>query len=733
MSTYLLEIGTEELPAQHISACQERLRDLMAQKLKEASLPFEHITPLSTPRRLALIVKGLAAKQETVTKKIKGPPYLSSFDADGKPKPQAAGFAAKHGLGVDDLTKEEQNGTMYLVANITIAGKSADIALREIVPQVIGQLSGERLMRWGKGDFKFVRPMRWLVSLLDNKIVEFSINDLTAGNASFGHRVLSAGKINISGAETYIEDLRKACVLVDPQERKKIIENQVTTLAQTLTGRQKQLESDLLDEVVNITEWPKAVSGNFEKEYLDLPGALIETIMVHHQKYFPVEKQEDNNGKQDVNLRQNKLLPHFITIVNNDRKEAQPIIKQGNERVLRARLADGRFFYFDDQKMKLTDRSAALAQLTFQEGLGSYADKVERLVQAGRKLSQTLSLDNYLSSSLERTLTLCKLDLVTNLVRELPELQGYVGAWYAESEGETEDVAQAIASHYAPRGTDDDQTVGTVGGLVSILDKTDTLVSLFALGKKPTGGGDPYALRRQAYGLVDMAMLKLSEYPINLTTLIKDFIAACRLSANREQGKFSGEKTQQELSEFLVARVRSNLSLVTTRKEVIDAVLLNRDPLANLADVIIRCRCLENLTEDESGIAMIKAGVRIGNILKPDSPEKVDEALFEEEAERQLWHLFVEQFVRQKQDLPDQQKPWSQSDYEKLLERLKILSESVENFFTAVMVNDDQKAKRDNRHGLLKQINKYFAAIADFSKLQPFIGTSSSIKEIARK
>src|ERR1700733_3642481 len=406
MSTYLLEIGTEELPAGYINEAQERLKELTSEALKTANLVFDTVSCLSTPRRLALTVTGLSALQSTTTKRVKGPPAEASFNADGTAKPAASGFAAKHGLTVAQLEREQQGATVYLIANVTTEGKPAAAVLSEIVPKVIAQLSGERMMRWGSSEFKFSRPIRWLVSLLDEKVVAISVEGIEAGRQSWGHRILSPKPVTIGSPASYADDLHKARVLVNPEDRRQIIVKQVTDLAASLGGRPRQLSGPLLDEVVNITEWPKAIVGNFASEYLDLPDALIETVMVHHQKYFPVEREAAGNGNSQT-LNNHRLLPNFIAVSNNDRDEASAHIKQGNERVLRARLADGRFFYFDDQKIKLSERRNALSQLSFQQGLGSYLDKVERMVQAGNQLSHRLQLDSKLKICLERTLALC--------------------------------------------------------------------------------------------------------------------------------------------------------------------------------------------------------------------------------------------------------------------------------------------------------------------------------------
>ncbi|MFN8659432.1 MAG: glycine--tRNA ligase subunit beta [Candidatus Obscuribacterales bacterium] len=708
MPDYLLEIGTEELPADHVPEAQERLKSLLGDGLKRANLGFEEIITLGTPRRTTAIVKGLSTMQPTVEKEEKGP------KADA-PAGAAAGFAKKFDLKVEDLVKKEVGGVSYYFANVTIKGKDAAAVLQELVPQAISKLSGERLMRWGNYDLKFSRPIRWLVSLLDNQVVALEMEGVHAGRETYGNRVLNPGKVVIDHPSKYVEALRSARVLVDPEERKALIEKQAVATAEKVKGTPARLKSGLLDEVINITEWPHAILGEFEQQYLDLPDTLIETVMVHHQRYFPVERTEGGNGK-------GKLLPYFIAVSNNDRKEAEPVIKQGNERVLRARLADGRFFYFDDQKKKLTDRLDELGKLTFQEGLGSYLDKRDRLVHMSRILSDSLNLDARVKVCLERTMELCKLDLVSNLVRELPELQGYVGSWYAELESQPPDVVKAIASHYAPRSTDDEIPADDVGRYAALLDKLDNLVGLFALGRRPSGSSDPYALRRQAQGIVDILFDGMADTSISINALMEVILTLLQPALHGKRG-FEPQKTIADLREFLTQRIRMRLQEKGFKREIIDAVLQVHDPLEDLPDTLVRCQILEDLTSNEEGLAIVRGGVRIGKILKSDSPEAVDPSVFTLDAEKNLWDAFQKEVVATWESGGQFKQPSNPAEYKQLTALLGKLVKQIDQFFVDVMVNDDDKAKRDTRHGLLNAVNRYYISIADFTKLQPLLPT----------
>ncbi len=705
MPDYLLEIGTEELPAGQINEAQAKLEQLMGDALKSNSLAFDSVKAMSTPRRLVVMVKNLQAKQETTQSRVKGPKVEQAFGADGKPTPQATGFAGKYGLTVDQLEKEEVGGAQHLFANVTVVGKTAQAVLQEVSPGLVGQLPFERPMCWGSKTMKFSRPIRWIVSLLDEEVVEFQLEGLKSGRTTQGHRILSPGDISLKNSAEYKEKLKNAKVIVDPEERRDAIQKGVLDRANQLGGEAKQLKGSLLDEVVNLTEWPHPVVGEFEKEYLELPDTLIETIMVHHQRYFPIEKKTKNGGD-------NNLLPYFITISNNDRSEAQALIKQGNERVIRARLADGKFFYFDDQKTKLSDRKESLDQLTFQEGLGSYGEKVERLVMLAGIIVDTLSLDSNVAMCLERTAKLCKLDLVSNLVRELPELQGYVGSWYAKKEGEPPEIVAAISSHYAPRHTDDSIPNDAVGQLISAIDKLDNIAGLFALGKKPSGSSDPYALRRQAQGLVDILMQ--AKKPLNVSMLLEKLLGQFEPKLANSKKGLKRDEIRSDVHDFIIQRLKTRLLESGKGREIVDAVLAINDPLSDVSDVLKRLEIIESLSKTDDGLNLFRIGNRIGRILQGSAGDEVSEALFSEDAEKKLWAKFS-------QEIEPEAKNGKDSDYEKTLKLFTKVVPEVDAFFDHVMVNDPDEKKRANRRALLNRMYKHFAVVADFPKLQPII------------
>lgn len=715
MTKYLLEIGTEELPANQIDDALGRLEEFFTRELSEAKLGFGSMETLSTPRRLTIIIDGLEPKQQTTHKKVKGPPVKSAFKEDGSPTPQAEGFAAKHGLTVAQLEKEEVGKEVYLHANLTIEGRSAIEVIAEIAPRVINEISGERLMRWGSCELKFVRPIRWIVSLLDNEVIPFSLDGIHAGRKTYGHRILAPGTLEINKVDEYVEKLRGAKVIASPKEREDLIKSQVEAKAKSVNGKARQISGSLLREVVHITEWPHAVIGTFSDEYLSLPDALLETVMVHHQRYFPVEKPNATTSTSG------NLLPYFITISNNDTASATSQITQGNERVLRARLADGKFFYFDDQKTKLSARRDRLAQLTYQQGLGSYLDKTERLTKLAAAASKQFKLEAKVSVPLERTMELCKLDLVTNLVGELPELQGFVGAWYAELEKEPPEVVHAIASHYSPRSNDDTIPSDVVGMVVAVLDKLDHVTGLFSLGKKPSGSSDPFALRRNAQGVIDIVVDGLAEFAVNIDWIIEQLIDTFEPMLSGRKKALSREEIKNEISEFFTQRLRTKLLEKGFKREIVDSVLAAGNPMENMADTVARCKSVEKLVSTAEGLTVVKAGVRIGNILKADSPEALNPEQLSEPLEKELWKAFSDNVKSKWEKNGSYLRPGSEPEYDQVLNMLKPVAPVVDKFFEDIMVNDPDKAKRDNRHALLKNIDRYYSTIAVFPKLQPLL------------
>jgi len=707
---YLLEIGTEELPAPQIPMMLNQLTESLTRELTNLNLTPKLVKGLSTPRRLVAIVEGLPDKQPTINKKVKGPPVRTALDKDGNPTIAGQKFAEKQGVEFKSIKQEEEKGELYLVADVVIEGKPTSEILSQMMPGIISAISSERQMRWGDYNLKFSRPIRWIVSLLDDKVIEFELENIKADRKTRGHRILAPGMVSIDSVDKYSETLKSKKVIVCPKEREEAITAQVVALAGSVAGSARRLSGSLLEEVVHITEWPCAIIGGYDSSYLVLPDRLLETIMVHHQRYFPIEETQNKNGDSSTH-KSKKLLPYFIAVTNNDidkKESAKSAVRQGNERVLKARLADGKFFYFDDQKIKLTQRVEALKQLTFQRGLGSYFEKSERLAKAVAKIAADIKLDKADSEKLGQIAQTCKLDLVTNLVGELPELQGYVGSWYAREEGLGEEVAVAIAEHYAPRSFDDVPAPSFLGRITAITDKLDHLVGLFVLGKRPTGSSDPFALRRNAQGLVDTLLEGLERdgktFYINLEDSAKHLL---ELYADTNAAKkIDQEKLLSDLYDFLTQRLKARLLDQGLNRMIIDSVLAG-SPLKNIADTKHRATVLEKLVQTPEGLGIVRGCVRIANIVDKKNNYQVDQASLSETVEKKLYEALKD-------------KKFS-DDYAKNLQILEGLVPHIDAFFDEVMVNDPDDKKRQNRQALLQMIHAGFSNLGDFSKLQPLL------------
>ncbi|MBD0392813.1 MAG: glycine--tRNA ligase subunit beta, partial [Microcoleus sp. C1-bin4] len=537
MANFLLELGTEELPASFVRSSAQQWQRLVPATLAEQSLTNDSINVYATPRRLAVLVKGLPVQQLDREEEVKGPPASSAFK-DGKPTKAAEGFAKKQGVEIDALeVRATDKGDFVFVLKKIPGRKTADI-LAELVPQWINKLEGKRFMRWADGDLKFPRPIRWMVALLDDTVLPITLvsgsDTVNSDRISQGHRVLhtpptpplgkgGTGGVSIPQAEDYVECLRAACVEVDRSQRKTQIKAQVEAAA-TKQGGYADITEELLEEVTDLVEWPNAVVGKFDEEFLILPPEVITTIIVTNQRYFPILKSPDYP----------ELLPYFITISNGSPAKAA-IIAAGNERVVRARLADGQFFYKADLAKPLEDYLPKLETVTFQEDLGTVRAKVDRLCKIASLIVNQLQITEEEQADVARAALLCKADLVTQMVYELPEMQGIMGQKYALASGESEAVATAIFEHYLPRGAGDKLPQTLTGQIVGIADKLDTLVSIFGLGMLPTGSSDPFALRRAANAITNI--IWAAQLPVNLHQLLAEVVAEFTAARSETPGE----------------------------------------------------------------------------------------------------------------------------------------------------------------------------------------------------
>src|SRR6478672_776652 len=710
MSTFLLEVGTEELPANFVAEAVEQWRSRIPQSLAENTLATESLEVYGTPRRLAILISGLPTQQPDREEDIKGPPAQAAFK-EGKPTPAAVGFARKQGVEVEALEiRATEKGDFVFVRKMISGRPSAEI-LTQLVPQWIFGLEGKRLMRWGDGELKFPRPIRWLVALLDDAVlpVEWvnASETMKSDRITQAHRVLHPEPVTIAQASDYVSCLRSAYVEVDLAARQRLIQEQVQAAAATVSGW-TSIYPDLLQEVTNLVEWPTAVVGKFDSEFLSLPSEVITTVMVTHQRYFPVFKSEQAT----------ELLPYFITVSNGDPAKSE-IIATGNERVIRARLADGQYFYKADLAQPLESYLPKLEKVTFQEDLGSVRAKVERINQIAAQISEQLQLTADERTHIQRGALLCKADLVTQMVGEFPELQGVMGQKYAIASNEPEAVSTAIYEHYLPRGAGDQLPQTLTGQVVGLADRLDTLVSIFGLGMLPTGSSDPFALRRAANAIINITWK--ADLGINLQQLLQE------ISANfvATHAKAKAEELWQQLQDFFLQRIRTLLQEERgIDYDLVNAVLGENDPeyteraLKNLLDVRDRALFLQQIRHNGKLNAIyetVNRSTRLaaqGNLdtqqLEPTAVVRPE--LFQKSSEQAFYDALI-------QLVPQTQAAQAQRNYEQLVEALTNIAPTVSAFFDgseSVLVMDADLDIRRNRLNLLGLLRNHARVLADF-------------------
>lgn len=685
MSKYLLEIGTEELPYKFIPQAINQLRMGFENFLNSNKVDFEKIDVYATPRRLAVIVSGLVEKSADEEKIVKGPIAKVAYDENGNLTKAGEGFARKNGIDAKDLYIEDN----YVHAKIVIKGKSIVELLKDNVPSIVLKLQGSHFMRWGYNETKFSRPIRWIVSILDNQEVKIQIIDRKSSNVSRGHR-FAQQEIVINSPDEYIEKMRSAYVIVNQEERRQIIIDRAKEEAAKL-GAVPYYTDDLLEEVTFITEYPVPAVCEFDPKYLEIPEEVTVTVMAVHQRYFALHKD-------------GKLINKFITMTNYIGDEFSNI-KAGNVRVIKARLDDAVFFFNEDTKKPLVDYVDALKGVTFQKGMGSVYDKTQRIITLSKDIAKSLGVD---SKTIERTALLCKADLTTQLVFEFTELQGFIGADYARVAGEDKVVCEGIKEHYFPLNAESDTAKGIEGQVVGIADKLDTICAVFAEGKKPTGSSDPLGVRRAALGVIrtildaglkvniaDLINKTLLLLPIktgdgNVLDKVKNIAGS---SVNRLSGKVS-----EGVNEFMVQRLIILLSDKYS-KNALEACASNKNPLEDLADYVKRVEIVEKLDNP----SLMECANRVLRILKEDSKKSVDKNLFVESAEKML--------LDQINTVEDT------FDYQKYLNSLIAINPSVQKFFDDVLVMDKDEKIKENRLALLTLLKKKYEKLTDFSKL----------------
>ncbi len=679
--TLLLEIGTEEIPAHAMPNILDQLKTSAEAIFKDNRIAIGAIKTLGTPRRLALLIDGVATRQADVSEERRGPSSKIAFDAEGKPSKAAIGFARGQKVKPEELITRDG----YVYAVIHQAGRPTDELLKEMLPKIICGLSFPNNMRWGDLDFKFIRPIRWLVALLDEEIIAFELANVKSGRISRGHRFLSAGEFSIARAADYIADCEKNFVLVDQDQRRAMIVAEIEAVAKEHGGR-AEITDDLLEEVLYLVEYPTALAGAIEQKYLSLPAEAVITPMRDHQRYFPVKNFEG------------ALLPLFITVRNGGR-EYLDIVRHGNERVLKARLEDAKFFFEEDRKKTLEEHREKLKTVVFQEGLGSVYEKTERLEKLSSKIASMIKASDADRAHALRAARLSKADLVTGMVTEFTELQGVMGREYAKLDGEPIEVAVAIDEHYMPRFAGDAQPQSTAGRILSLADKIDNLVATFSRGLIPTGSQDPFALRRQALGIVNMLVEAQWSLPISeLVDEAMDLLGIC--DDDRR------EKMQSDVADFMKLRLK-NVLAPDIRYDVIDAVLEEVD---DIYAVTLRARAVEHFLNAPDSARIVQAFVRAGNIAKKSLAMSIDEKLFEADAEIVLCKAFNAVKVVASELI-------AKRDYVGALEALQKLAQPIDSFFDSVMVMAEDERVRSNRLGLLKSIDALVKGVADFGKI----------------
>lgn len=662
MSIYLLEVGTEELPYKFIPQAISQLKTGFTNFLNDNKVKFSDIKVYATPRRLAVIVDGLENKTADEEKIVKGPIKTVAFDENGNLTKAGEGFARKNNLTKNDLYIENN----YVHAKIVIKGKSIAELLKENVPTIFMKLQGAHFMRWGYNEEKFSRPIKWIVSILDNEEVKIKIIDKESSTYSRGHR-FDKQEVLITDPHKYVETMKNVHVIVDQEERKQIIVEKAKEAAAKL-GATPYYTDDLLEEVTFITEYPVPAVCEFDPRYLDIPEEVTVTVMAVHQRYFALYKD-------------GKLINKFITMTNyiGDNFEN---IAAGNVRVIKARLDDAVFFFNEDTKKPLVDYVETLKGVTFQKGMGSMFDKTQRLIKLSNDIAKDLNVD---SKDVERTALLCKADLTTNLVFEFTELQGFIGADYARVSGEDAKVVQGIKEHYFPLNAESETAKGIEGQIVGIADKIDTVCAVFAAGKKPTGSSDPLGVRRAALGVIRTILD--GNLKIDVDKYIKDALKALPIQRD----------CADEINEFFVQRMIIFLA-DKYNKNILEACSM-KNPLTDIADYVERVKVVNELNCPQ----LVENANRVIRILKDNSENSINESFFKEQAEKDLYTAI---------------KTVSETnDYKTYLKELETLNPVVTKFFDDVLVMDKDENVKKNRLSLLTLLKKKYEHLTDFSKV----------------
>lgn len=684
----LIELGTEELPPKALPTLSAALTEEFVRQLDEAGLNHGDVESFAAPRRLAVLVRGLDDKQADRDIERQGPAVQAAFDKDGNATKAAQGFAASLGLTVDQLGRQDTGKGERLVAKITEQGKPTVELVPEFFAQAIQKLPIPKRMRWGKRKVQFVRPAHWLVALFGDDVIPFELLDLQSGRTSYGHRFHAPGAIELANAGEYLARMENdGHVIADFNRRKAMIEEQAIAAGKA-AGGVAQIDPDLLNEVTALVEWPQALTGSFDDDFLRVPQEALISAMEEHQKYFSVL---DGSGK---------LMPKFITISNIQSKDAQQVIS-GNEKVIRPRLADAAFFYDNDCKKTLAQHSEGLDNVVFQQQLGTVADKCQRIGGLAATIAEQIGGD---AAQAKLAGELSKADLNSEMVYEFDTMQGIMGYYLAQREGQPEEVAKALYEQYLPRFAGDSLPQSKTGMAVSLADKIDTLVGIFGIGQKPSGTKDPYALRRATLGVLRIIIEN------GLAVDLRDLLD----QAAQQLGDRIDAAQVDEAFDFIKGRYRAMYQEQGIATPVILSVLAIDDACRKPLDFDRRVKAVAAFQQRDEAAALAAANKRVSNILAKldgEPPEEIDGALLEDEAEQTLTNLVVASYEQSEPLL-------EQGDYQGVLEMLAELREPVDAFFDTVMVMADDEAVRNNRLAILVFLRDLFLNVADISLLQ---------------
>lgn len=684
----LVEIGMEEIPARFVRDAGEQLKEKLIKWLSEANLSHEGANLFATPRRIAVVIEGLQEKQEDSVVEMKGPSRKIAEDGEGGWTKAAIGFAKSQKVDLEDLFYKEIKGIEYIHARKENKGLRTEEVLPQVLKEIILSMSFPKNMRWGSGELRFVRPIRWIVALFGSQVVPFEVENVTSGRITRGHRFLGS-ETTIEEASTYVANLQEQYVIVDPDVRRKLVLDGIERLANQHQWH-VPIDEELLEEVVFLVEYPTVLYGSFAHEFLEIPQEVLITSMREHQRYFPV---------MDM---QGQLLPYFIT-VRNGNEDGLDQVARGNEKVLRARLSDARFFYHEDQKLKINTALEKLEKVVFHEELGTIGDKVRRIRSNAEAISKNIGVDKEMMQNIDRAAEICKFDLVSQMVYEFPELQGVMGEDYARRAGENDCVARAIFEHYQPRSASDTVPASSVGAVVSISDKMDTIAGCFSIGIVPTGSQDPYALRRQAAGVIQI----LLEHKLSLT-LDQLIVTALNIVKQSIGLKRKEEEIIKDMTDFFQLRVKHMLGEFA-RYDVVDAVIASG--IFDVQAAVRKAQALQAVVEQpEQWKPLFESINRVHNLAVKAEQTTLQVDLLHENAEKAL----AEEWRKVQADFTELLKQRREAE---ALHVLHALRDPITNFFEEVMVMAEDPTIRNNRLALLASMSEQFNLYADFRKI----------------